>query len=179
MSRIGNRILTVPEDVTVNINEGQITVKGPKGELSLKIDNNINVTIEGNEIKVTRNSEIKNVKQMHGTTNALIKNMIDGVSKGFEKELEIAGVGYRFNLKGKVLEVNAGHSHKIELEIPEGITVESVSTTEITVKGIDKKAVGQFAAEIRDIRKPEPYKGKGIHYKGEHIRRKEGKKASK
>lgn len=179
MSRIGNRILTVPEGVAVTINEGQITVKGPKGELSSKIDKNINVELVGNEIKVTRNSEIKTVKQMHGTTNALIKNMIEGVSKGFEKGLEISGVGYRFNLKGKVLEVNAGYSHKFELEIPEGLTVESVSTTEITVKGINKEAVGQFAAEIRDIRKPEPYKGKGIHYKGEHIRRKEGKKASK
>lgn len=179
MSRIGNRVLTVPENVTVTINDGQITVKGPKGELSLDIDKNINVVLEGNEIKVTRNSEIKTVKQMHGTINALIKNMIEGVSTGFEKGLEIAGVGYRFNLKGNVLEVNAGYSHKFELEVPEGLSVESISATEITIKGIDKKAVGQFAADIRAIRKPEPYKGKGIHYKGEHIRRKEGKKASK
>ncbi len=179
MSRIGNRVLTVPENVTVTINEGQITVKGPKGELSLNIDENINVELVGNEIKVTRNSEIKKVKQMHGTTNSLIENMIKGVSEGYEKGLEIVGVGFRFNLKGKMLEVNAGYSHKVELEIPEGLTVESISATEIVVKGINKEAVGQFAADIRSIRKPEPYKGKGIHYKGEHIRRKEGKKASK
>ncbi len=179
MSRIGNRVLTVPEGVTVTINEGQITVKGPKGELSLNIDENINVELDGNEIKVTRNSEIKKVKQMHGTTNSLIANMLEGVSKGYEKALEITGVGFRFNLKGKVLEVNAGYSHKVELQIPEELTVESVSATEINVKGINKEAVGQFAAVIRNVRKPEPYKGKGIHYKGEHIRRKEGKKASK
>ncbi len=179
MSRIGNRVLTVPENVTVTNENGCITVKGPKGELSLDLDANINVLVEGNEVKVTRNSEIKKVKQMHGTTNALIANMIKGVKDGYEKGLEIIGVGYRFNVKGRVLEINAGYSHKVELEIPEGLTVESVSTTEITVKGIDKEAVGKFAAEIREVRKPEPYKGKGIRYKGEYVRRKEGKKASK
>ena len=179
MSRIGNRVLTVPEGVTVTNENGCITVKGPKGELSLNLDTNISVLVEGNEVKVTRNSEIKKVKQMHGTTNALIANMIVGVKDGYEKGLEIIGVGYRFNVKGKTLEINAGYSHKVELEIPEGLTVESVSTTEITVKGIDKEAVGKFAAEIREVRKPEPYKGKGIRYKGEHVRRKEGKKASK
>lgn len=179
MSRIGNRVLTVPENVTVTINEGQITVKGPKGELSLTIDKNIDVKLEGNEIKVTRNSEIKKVKQMHGTTNALIANMIKGVSEGYEKGLEIAGVGYRFALKGKALEVSAGYSHKVEMPIPEGLTLDLVNANEVTVKGIDKEAVGKFAAEIREVRKPEPYKGKGIHYKGEHVRRKEGKKASK
>lgn len=179
MSRIGNRVLTVPEGVTVTNENGCITVKGPKGELSLDLDANISVSVEGNEVKVTRNSEIKKVKQMHGTTNALIANMIKGVKDGYEKGLEIIGVGYRFNVKGKVLEINAGYSHKVELEIPEGLTVESVSATEITVKGIDKEAVGKFAAEIREVRKPEPYKGKGIRYKGEYVRRKEGKKASK
>ncbi len=179
MSRIGNRVLTVPENVTVTSSEGQITVKGPKGELSLNLDANISVLVEGNEVKVTRNSEIKKVKQMHGTTNALIANMIKGVSEGYEKGLEILGVGYRFNVKGKVLEISAGYSHKVNLDIPEGITVETVSATEINVKGIDKEAVGKFAAEIREVRKPEPYKGKGIRYKGEHVRRKEGKKASK
>ncbi len=179
MSRIGNRVLTVPENVTVTNENGCITVKGPKGELSLNLDANISVLVEGNEVKVTRNSEIKKVKQMHGTTNALIANMIKGVKDGYEKSLEIIGVGYRFNVKGKTLEINAGYSHKVELEVPAGLTVESVSATEITVKGIDKEAVGKFAAEIREVRKPEPYKGKGIRYKGEHIRRKEGKKASK
>ena len=179
MSRIGNRVLTVPENVTVTSSEGQITVKGPKGELSLNLDANISVLVEGNEVKVTRNSEIKKVKQMHGTTNALIANMIKGVSEGYEKGLEILGVGYRFNVKGKVLEISAGYSNKVNLDIPEGITVETVSATEINIKGIDKEAVGKFAAEIREVRKPEPYKGKGIRYKGEHVRRKEGKKASK
>lgn len=179
MSRIGNRILTVPENVTVEVNDGIVTVKGPKGELSLKLNSNINVEVNDSLVKVTRNSEIKTTKQMHGTTNSLIENMIIGVSKGYEKALEIYGVGYRFNVKGNKLEVNAGYSHKVELDVPTGITVESVSATEINVKGIDKEAVGKFAAEIREVRKPEPYKGKGIRYKGEHIRRKEGKKASK
>ena len=179
MSRIGNRVLVIPEGVTVTNENGCITVKGPKGELSYNLTDKINVIVSDNEVKVTRDSEVKNINQMHGTTNSLIENMIEGVSKGYEKGLEINGVGYRFNLKGKVLEVNAGFSHKVELEIPEGLTVESISTTEIVVKGIDTEAVGKFAAEIREVRKPEPYKGKGIHYKGEHIRRKEGKKASK
>ena len=179
MSRIGNRELTVPQNVTVTNENGCITVKGPKGELSLTLDKNIDVKIEDNIVKVTRNSDIKKVKQMHGTTNSLINNMLIGVSEGYEKALEIIGVGYRFNPKGKKLEINAGYSHKVELDVPEGLTVESVSTTEITVKGIDKEAVGKFAAEIREVRKPEPYKGKGIRYKGEHVRRKEGKKASK
>ena len=179
MSRIGNRILTIPAGVTVTNEDGRITVKGPKGELSLNINPNLKVSVEGTEIKVERNSEIKTTKQIHGTTNSLIENMIKGVSEGYEKGLEILGVGYRFNVKGKVLEVSAGYSHKVNLDIPEGITVTSDSATEITVKGIDKEAVGKFAAEIREVRKPEPYKGKGIRYKGEYVRRKEGKKASK
>lgn len=179
MSRIGNRILTVPEGVTVTCENGLITVKGPKGELSLNKNKNIDVFVEENKVKVTRNSDIKTTKQMHGTTNSLIENMIKGVTSGYEKGLEILGVGYRFNVKGNKLEINAGYSHKIELEIPAGLTVESVSATEITVKGINKEAVGKFAAEIREVRKPEPYKGKGIRYKGEYVRRKEGKKASK
>jgi len=179
MSRIGNRELTVPEGVTVTNENGIITVKGPKGELSLTLNPNIEVKVEENLVKVTRNSEIKTTKQMHGTTNALIANMLKGVKEGYEKALEIIGVGYRFTLKGNVLEVSAGYSHKVNMEIPKGITVESVSATEINIKGIDKEAVGKFAAEIREVRKPEPYKGKGIRYKGEHVRRKEGKKASK
>ena len=179
MSRIGNREITVPENVTVTNENGFITVKGPKGELSMPLNKNLEVKQEGNIIKVTRNSEIKAIKSMHGTTNSLIANMIEGVTKGYEKGLEIIGVGYRFNPKGKVLEISAGHSKKDNLNVPEGITVDAVSATEITVKGIDKQAVGKFAAEIREVRKPEPYKGKGIRYKGEYVRRKEGKKASK
>ena len=179
MSRIGNRILTIPDGVTVSNENGVVTVKGPKGELSLNLNSNINLEISEKEITVKRNNEIKTTKQMHGTTNALIANMIKGVKDGYNIALEIMGVGYRFNVKGKVLEISAGYSHKVNLDIPEGLTVEQVSATEINVKGIDKEVVGKFAAEIREVRKPEPYKGKGIRYKGEHIRRKEGKKASK
>ncbi|MEG2708227.1 MAG: 50S ribosomal protein L6 [Vagococcus sp.] len=179
MSRIGNRTLTIPENVNVELENGQITVKGHKGELSFNIDKNLEVKINGNEITVARNREIKKVKQMHGTTNSIIENMIIGVSEGYQKGLEIVGVGYRFNLKGNAVGINAGFSHPVELVIPSGLTVESVSNTEITIKGIDKELVGEFAATVRKIRKPEPYKGKGIRYKGEVIRRKEGKKASK
>lgn len=179
MSRIGNRELVIPEGVAVTNENGIITVKGPKGELSLNLNPNIEVKIEENVVKVTRNSDIKTTKQMHGTTNALIANMIKGVKDGYEKALETIGVGYRFVLKGNTLEISAGYSHKVNMEIPKGLTVESVSATEIKIKGIDKEAVGKFAAEIREVRKPEPYKGKGIRYKGEHVRRKEGKKASK
>ena len=179
MSRIGNRELAIPEGVVVTNENGIITVKGPKGELSLNLNPNIEVKVEENVVKVTRNSDIKTTKQMHGTTNALIANMIKGVKDGYEKALETIGVGYRFILKGNTLEISAGYSHKVNMEIPKGLTVESVSATEIIVKGIDKEAVGKFAAEIREVRKPEPYKGKGIRYKGEHVRRKEGKKASK
>ena len=179
MSRIGNRELVIPEGVTVTNENGIITVKGPKGELSLNLNPNIDVKVEESVVKVTRNSDIKTTKQMHGTTNALIANMIKGVKDGYEKALETIGVGYRFILKGNTLEISAGYSHKVNMEIPKGLTVDSVSATEINIKGIDKEAVGKFAAEIREVRKPEPYKGKGIRYKGEHVRRKEGKKASK
>ena len=176
MSRIGNRILTIPEGVSVSVNGNIVTVKGPKGELSTEINRNIAVEVEGNEVKVTRKND--NFKNFHGTANANIKNMIIGVSEGYEKKLESIGVGYRFALKGNELVVTAGYSHPVNVAIPEGITLESPSNTELTVKGIDKCKVGEFAANIRKIREPEPYKGKGIRYKDEYIRRKEGKKAS-
>ena len=179
MSRIGNRVLTIPEGVTVTNESGVITVKGPKGELSMELNPKIEVSVEGNEIKTKRNSEIKFIKSMHGTTNSLINNMVIGVTKGYEKVLEINGVGYRFIMKGNNIEVNAGYSHKILREVPKGLTAEVNKDGDLIIKGIDKEAVGKFAAEIRDIRKPEPYKGKGIRYKGEYVRRKEGKKASK
>jgi large subunit ribosomal protein L6 len=179
MSRIGNRVLNIPEGVTVTNEENVITVKGPKGELSMGLNPKIEVSIEGNEIKVTRNSEIKFIKSMHGTTNSLIENMIKGVTEGYEKVLEINGVGYRFIMKGNQVEVNAGYSHKVLRDVPSGLTAEVNKDGDLVIKGIDKEAIGKFAAEIRDIRKPEPYKGKGIRYKGEHVRRKEGKKASK
>ncbi len=179
MSRIGNRVLKVPEKVTLEVNDNVVTVKGDKGELSYAVNKELSVKVEDGSVTIERSNENKKTKEMHGTTNALIKNMIEGVSNGFSKGLEIVGVGYSFNVKGNTLVVKAGYSHPVEVKIPEGITVESVSNTEIVVKGISKELVGEFAANVRKIRKPEPYKGKGIHYKGEYIRRKEGKKASK
>jgi large subunit ribosomal protein L6 len=177
MSRVGNRKINVPTDVTVTVDGNVVTVKGPKGELSTVINENITVNMDGNEITLTRKND--NYKNFHGTANANINNMIIGVTKGFEKKLESVGVGYRFQLKGQELVVTAGYSHPVNVEIPAGITLEVPSNTELFVRGIDKQLVGEFAANVRKIRKPEPYKGKGIRYADEHIRRKEGKKASK
>lgn len=179
MSRIGNREIKVPASVTVTCDNNVVTVKGPKGELSFDIIQSLKINISDGIVTVERTKEDKQTKSMHGTTNAIITNMIEGVSNGFSKGLEIIGVGYRFTLKGNTLVVNAGYSHPVDVEIPKGIEIESVSNTEIVVKGINKELVGEFAANVRKIRKPEPYKGKGIRYKGEHVRRKEGKKASK
>lgn len=176
MSRIGNRKLVLPAGVTVNVDGTIVTVKGPKGELSTEIHPNITVKVDGNELSIERTDD--SFKNFHGTANANIKNMIIGVTDGFEKNLEAIGVGYRFNVKGKTLVVNAGYSHPVDVAIPDGITVESPSNTELTIKGIDKIKVGEFAANVRKIRQPEPYKGKGIRYKDEYVRRKEGKKAA-
>ncbi len=176
MSRIGNRVLTIPENVTVSKDGNVVTVKGPKGELSTEINNHIDIKVDGNELTVTREND--NYKSFHGTANANISNMIEGVTKGFEKGLESLGVGYRFALKGKDLVVTAGYSLPVEVKVPEGITLECPSNTELTIRGIDKCLVGEFAANVRKIREPEPYKGKGIRYKDEIVRRKEGKKAS-
>jgi large subunit ribosomal protein L6 len=179
MSRIGKRVLTIPENVNVNVDENKITVKGPKGELSLDLIKTIKVNVEGNTLTVEKLKNDKFTNQMHGTTNANINNMIIGVSEGFKKGLEILGVGYRFAVSGNVLTIQAGYSHPVKLDIPTGITVNAISGTEIEVSGADKIVVGEFAANIRKVRQPEPYKGKGIRYKGEHVRRKEGKKAAK
>ncbi len=176
MSRIGNRKIEVPAGVTVKEENGIVTVTGPKGSLSQKMLKGISMIQSENIITLTRESDA--VKAMHGTMNALLQNMITGVTKGYEKGLEIVGVGYRFNVSGKSLTINAGYSHPVVMSIPDGLSVEAQSNTEITVKGIDKALVGEFAAEIRKVRRPEPYKGKGIRYKDEHIRRKEGKKAA-
>ena len=178
MSRIGNRVLTIPENVNVVVEDNTVTVKGPKGSLDFPLTNDVIVKIDGNTLTVER-TDTKNSNSMQGTTNAIIRNMIDGVSKGFEKGLEIIGVGYRFQVQGKLLTINAGYSHPVKITVPEGLTVEAVSNTEIVVKGINKELVGEFAANVRKVRKPEPYKGKGIRYKDEVVRRKEGKKASK
>lgn len=176
MSRIGNRKIEVPEGVTVKVENDIVTVTGPKGSLSQKMLKGISLEQEGNKITLTRVNDA--AKAMHGTMNALLHNMILGVTKGYEKGLEIIGVGYRFNVAGNKLTINAGYSHPVVMDVPEGLMVEAPSNTEIVVKGIDKVLVGEFAANVRKVRKPEPYKGKGIRYKDEHIQRKEGKKAA-
>lgn len=176
MSRIGNRKIEVPEGVTVKVENDIVTVTGPKGSLSQKMLKGISLEQEGNTITLTRVNDA--AKAMHGTMNALLHNMILGVTKGYEKGLEIIGVGYRFNVAGNKLTINAGYSHPVVIDVPEGLTVEAPSNTEIVVKGIDKVLIGEFAANVRKVRKPEPYKGKGIRYKDEHIQRKEGKKAA-
>ena len=176
MSRIGNKILTLPSNVTLTVDGNKVTVKGPKGELSTEINKHITVEVNENQVVVKRDND--NYKNFHGTANANIKNMIIGVSEGFEKKLEAVGVGYRFNLKGNNLVVTAGYSHPVEVSIPDGIKLEVPSNTELFVRGADKQLVGEFAANVRKIRQPEPYKGKGIRYKDEHVRRKEGKKAA-
>ena len=181
MSRIGNRVLTIPAGVEVKVEGNKVTTKGPKGTLELEFkSSNVNVKVEGNEVHVTRNDESKVSKQLHGTTNSNINNMLTGVSEGFKRELKINGVGYRFQVQGNKLIVTAGYSHNVELVAPEGIKMEmpDKSQTELIISGYDKQAVSEFAANVRKIRKPEPYKGKGIKFKEEHIRRKEGKKAA-
>ncbi len=178
MSRIGDRKLVIPEGVTVNVENNVVTVKGPKGELTTNLIKNLEVKVEGNTLEITKVTDNSTTNMMSGTMNANINNMITGVTKGFEKALEIIGVGYRFALKGNKIVISAGYSHPVEMEIPQGITCEVPSNTELTIKGIDKVLVGEFAAKVRKVREPEPYKGKGIRYKDEHIRRKEGKKAA-
>ena len=179
MSRIGKRELVIPAGVTVTVDKNTVTVKGPKGELSYEKAAVITVEEVEGKIITKRPNDTKVSKQLHGTTNALINNMIKGVTDGYTKELEAVGVGYRFQVQGKKISVNAGYSNPVIFELPEGIKAEQVSNTEITISGIDKQEVSEVAANIRAIREPEPYKGKGIRYKGEHVRRKEGKKAAK
>ena len=179
MSRIGKRIINIPAGVTVSQNGNVVTVKGPKGELSREIDSRITLELNGNTLELKADDTNKEVNMIHGTTRANVNNMVVGVSEGFKKTLEIVGVGYRASLKGKTLVVEAGYSHDVELEIPQGVTVELPKNTQVVVSGIDKQVVGQFAANVRSVREPEPYHGKGIHYSDEHVRRKEGKTAKK
>lgn len=179
MSRIGNRELVIPAGVTVTNENNLITVKGPKGELKLVVSEPIVIEIKEDKVYTKRPNDNKSTKQLHGTTNSLIKNMIIGVTEGYSKGLEAVGVGYRFNVNGKKVAISAGFSHPMEINVPEGLEVKQESNTEITVSGIDKQRVTEFAANIRKVREPEPYKGKGIRYKGEYVRRKEGKKAAK
>lgn len=178
MSRIGLKEIVIPDKVDVNISENNVvTVKGPKGEISQSISPDITIKMADGKINFERHSEDKKYKSLHGLSRTLVNNMIEGVVEGYSKKLEIAGVGYRAQKQGKKLVMNLGYSHPVEMDDPEGIEVEVPSQTEIIVKGIDKQKVGNYAAKIREWRKPEPYKGKGIKYEGEHIRRKEGKTA--
>ena len=176
MSRIGNRVIKVPENVTVTLNDNVVEVKGPKGTLEQVMLEGISMKNENNEITLERSDEM--FKANHGTMNALITNMIKGVTDGYSRALEIVGVGYRFNVQGKKLVINAGYSHPVEMQVVDGLTVEADGNNKIIIKGIDKVKVGEFAANVRKVRPPEPYKGKGIRYEDEHIRRKEGKKAA-
>lgn len=178
MSRIGNRKIIIPDSVEVTNNENIVTVKGPKGELSMELAKVITMTVDGNIITLEKTVDTKEANMLHGTMNANLTNMIKGVKEGFSKGLEIIGVGYKFNVKGDTLVINAGYSHPVEMKVPTGLKVEAVSNTEITISGSDKILLGEFAANVRKVREPEPYKGKGIRYKDEHVRRKEGKKAA-
>ena len=179
MSRIGNKPITVPEGVEVKLDGMHLTVKGPKGTLEREIHKNMNVSIDGNTITVTRPNDEAENRSLHGLTRTLIHNMIEGVLNEYKKELQIVGVGYRAQLQGKKLVMNLGYSHPVEMDAPEGITFEVPNANTIIVRGIDKEVVGQTAAVIRTKRPPEVYHGKGIKYSDEHIRRKEGKAGKK
>lgn len=178
MSRIGERKISIPDGVTVSVNGNVVDVKGPKGELTLEFSKLINVLVEDGIVLTKQIKASQEANMMQGTTNSLISNMITGVSKGYDKGLEAVGVGYRFQVSGNKITISAGYSHPVVMEAPVGLTVTSESNTEITIHGIDKQKVSEFAANVRKVREPEPYKGKGIRYKGEHVRRKEGKKAA-
>ena len=175
MSRIGNKVIPLPAGVELTNKDNVVTVKGPKGELTRTFSKDIDIRVEGTEVTLHRPNDTKEMKTIHGTTRALLNNMVHGVSEGFKKELEMRGVGYRAQLQGKKLVLSVGKSHPDEVEAPEGIAFELPNPTTIVVSGISKEVVGQTAAYIRSLRAPEPYKGKGIRYIGEFVRRKEGK----
>ncbi|MFE6708625.1 50S ribosomal protein L6 [Bacillus thuringiensis] len=178
MSRIGKKILEIPAGVTITIAEDNtVTVKGPKGELTRKFNADMSIKIEENTLTVERPSEQKEHRALHGTTRALIGNMVEGVTAGFARGLELVGVGYRAQKQGNKLVLSVGYSHPVEMTPEAGLEVEVPAPTKIVIKGIDKQRVGEFAANIRAVRAPEPYKGKGIRYEGEVVRRKEGKTA--
>jgi large subunit ribosomal protein L6 len=180
MSRVGRLPIAIPNGVTVTVTpDNVVTVKGPKGQLVKEMSKKINIAVENNSVVVTRNSDVKEERALHGLTRALINNMVTGVNAGYQKTLELVGVGYRATLQGKKLVMNLGYSHPVEIEAVAGIDFETPAPTKIIVKGIDKELVGAVAADIRTWRKPEPYKGKGIKYDNEVIRRKEGKTGKK
>ena len=175
MSRIGNKVIPLPAGVEITNKDNVVTVKGPKGELTRTFSKDSDIRVEGTEVTLHRPNDTKEMKTIHGTTRALLHNMVVGVSEGFKKELEMRGVGYRAQLQGSKLVLAVGKSHPDEVEAPEGITFELPNPTTIVVHGISKEVVGQTAAYVRSLRSPEPYKGKGIRYVGEYVRRKEGK----
>jgi large subunit ribosomal protein L6 len=175
MSRVGKKPIEIPAGVTVTLNGNVVTVKGPKGELTRTFNPDIEIKVEENIINVSRPSESKEHRALHGTTRALLSNMVEGVSKGFEKSLELIGVGYRAQKQGNKLVLSVGYSHPVEITPEAGLEIEVPANTKIIVKGTSKERVGALAANIRDVRRPEPYKGKGIRYEGEFVRRKEGK----
>ncbi|OOE09595.1 MULTISPECIES: 50S ribosomal protein L6 [Fictibacillus] len=176
MSRVGNKPIEVPGGVTINVaNDNTVSVKGPKGELSRKFNADIKINVQDNEITVERPSDHKEHRALHGTTRSVLNNMVIGVTNGYERALEIIGVGYRASKAGNKLVLNVGYSHPVEIVPEQGIDIEVPSNTKVIVKGIDKQRVGEVAANIRSVRSPEPYKGKGIRYEGEFVRRKEGK----
>jgi len=176
MSRIGKKAVVIPSGVNVTVDGQTVTVKGPKGELAWTVAEEVEVKLEGSEVNLTPRADTQRAKSMWGLSRTLVANMVHGVSAGFEENLELVGVGYRAAINGKVLNLQLGFSHEINIDPPEGITFSSGKQTEIKISGVDKQAVGEVAAKIRRIRPPEPYKGKGVRYAGEKVRRKEGKK---
>ena len=179
MSRIGRKPIAIPAGVEVAVNGNEVTVKGPKGTMTQTFNSDLTVTVENGEVLVTRPSDDKEHRSLHGLTRTLIANMVHGVSEGFTKELQVNGIGYRVSKEGKKLVMNLGYSHPVEMEEEDGITIEVPEPNKILIKGCDKQQVGQFAAVVRGKRPPEPYKGKGIKYADEVIRRKEGKTGAK
>ena len=177
MSRIGRQPIPIPDGVNVAVDPGRVTVNGPLGELTQNVPARMQIDKEDGQLVVKRPTERGDDRALHGLTRSLVANMVEGVTNGFEKRLDIQGVGYRAALRGTALELNVGYSHPVVIDAPAGITFEVPAQTEIIVKGIDKQQVGEIAAEIRDVRPPEPYKGKGIRYSGEYVRRKVGKRA--
>ncbi len=176
MSRIGNKEIGLPDKVSVQVDDASlVTVEGPKGKLQWELPKGISISQEDSSLKVARSSEERRLRALHGTARSLLSNMVAGVSEGFTRELEIQGVGFRAAVKGKVLDLNLGFSHPVEHPIPDDLTVTVEENTKIKVEGIDKQRVGQFAADVRAYYPPEPYKGKGVRYKDEYVRRKEGK----
>jgi large subunit ribosomal protein L6 len=177
MSRIGRKPIEVPEGVTVSVGPGRVTINGPKGELTQEVSTRMEIAEDGNTLTVARPTDRGPDRAVHGLTRSLVANMVEGVTAGFEKRLEIQGVGYRAKLAGKALELSVGYSHPVTVQAPDGIEFDVPQPTQVIVRGIDKQLVGESASQIRRVRPPEPYKGKGIRYEGEYVRRKVGKRA--